>query len=582
MNVATSQTFSPNTKKRKPQTNNKGDWVEYKHPVIVSISAMRGGGKGGISDYLQQKYYDKYFTILHIFSARSLENIYPVINKNCGYHFDKIRQLMKNKFQTDYKKRPCRLIPSEEEHYIKEAERAGFIKKSDNRIRMTQDGVDFLNGELLHCNCSRALPVLLMIPDYIQFDYETVDRFNGVFWKDLDEYKQHLSEITTQDKQLLLDGKLKKPTYLKPSPLLKIKQFTVPTTELRITKFRSEWTDGVVQARDEHRILVMSPLFFEGEDKFVTLAEIATYHPILMNSSGHFNELTEKEVGKPYKYWSLKQKNYHLMAVFIDEARSVVPSSKLHGEKGAGKSKKSLFDKIPEMRHFKTFLYLIFQNPMDIYDGVRSQENFAIYKQTHPRLAGAESKWVFDRIEQDRFGFMKKFTRGKCDKVEKLKRFEKKFPKLTNYIDERRPRLEELPSDNAYIIKNGYIRLIKNGMGDFHHKQELESFTGDTGITWIVDREKRPEDVTKTKKETKSMAQQMKKIKLDIFKRMRYSVEVEKKDFTSIGADLVQMQVDNIIPDMGYAGKSRTYFSNMYNKWKKKYDDSTPELSKIR
>ena len=115
-------------------------------------------------------------------------------------------------------------------------------------------------------------------------------------------------------------------------------------------------------------------------------------------------------------------------------------------------------------------------------------------------------------------------------------------------------------------------------MGNFHHKQELESFSGDTGITWIVDREKRPEDVTTTKKETKSMAQQMKNTKLDIFKRMRYSVEIEKKDFTSIGADLVQMQVDNIIPDMGYAGKNRTYFSNMYNKMKKRYDDSTPKL----
>jgi hypothetical protein len=578
MNDSTSQTFSPNTKRRKPKPTNKGDWMEYKHPVIVSISAMRGGGKGGISDQIMQSYYDRHFTVLHIFSARSLENLYPMINKNCGFHFDKIRQLMRNKFPHTKHITPCRLRPNEEERYIKEAERAGFIKKSNDRIRMTQDGVDFLNGKLLHCRCREALPILLMIPDYIQFNDDTVDRFNGVFWKDLDEYKEHLSEITTQDKQLLLDGKLKKPTYLRPVPLLKIKHFTVPSTELRIEKFRSEWTDGVVQARDEHRCLIMSPMFFEGQDKFVTLAEIASYHPILMNSSGHFNELTEKDVGKPYKYWSLKQKNHHLMAIFIDEARSVIPSSKLHGESGAGKSKRNLYDKIPEMRHFKTFLYLIFQNPMDIYDGVRSQENFAIFKQTHPRLAGAESQWVFDKIEQDRFGFMRKFTRGQCDKLDKLKSFEKRFPKVTDYIDQRRPRLQELPSDNAYIIKNGYIRLIKNGMGKFHHKQELESFTGDTKITWIVDREKRPDDIVKTKKETKSMAQQMKKVKLDIFKRMRYSVEVEKKDFTSIGADLVQMQVDNIIPDMQYAGKSRTYFSNMYNKMKKRYDDSMPEL----
>ena len=135
MNNSTSQTFSPNTKKRKPQTNNKGDWMEYKHPVIVSISAMRGGGKGGISDQIMQSYYDRHFTVLHIFSARSLENLYPMINKNCGFHFDKIRQLMRNKFPHTKHITPCRLRPNEEERYIKEAERAGFIKKRDDGIR---------------------------------------------------------------------------------------------------------------------------------------------------------------------------------------------------------------------------------------------------------------------------------------------------------------------------------------------------------------------------------------------------------------------------------------------------------------
>ena len=93
MNDTTSQTFTPNTKKRKPQTNNKGDWMEYKHPVIVSISAMRGGGKGGISDEILQRYYDRHFLVAHLFSARSLENIYPIINKNCGFHFESLHFL---------------------------------------------------------------------------------------------------------------------------------------------------------------------------------------------------------------------------------------------------------------------------------------------------------------------------------------------------------------------------------------------------------------------------------------------------------------------------------------------------------
>jgi len=116
----------------------------------------------------------------------------------------------------------------------------------------------------------------------------------------------------------------------------------LPTTESRIIKFRVEWTQSVLQARNEHRILVMSPLFFEGTDKFVTLEQIATYHATLMNNSSHFERLTEKKVGKPYKNWSLKQKNYHKIALFIDEARSVIPSSKLHGEAGAGKKQESI------------------------------------------------------------------------------------------------------------------------------------------------------------------------------------------------------------------------------------------------
>ena len=578
MSTLQNAVFVPTVKSRENKSKTKGEWLEFDSPVITSVCAMRGGGKTGISDYMMQRYYDKQFTVLHLFSARSLENLYPIINKNCGLHFDKMKQFMQNKFQSDYRKRPCRLRPSEEEYYAKQVERVDFVKRVDSGFKLTKAGADFLNNKQLHCKCSKSIPILLMIPSYIIFDEDTIDRFNGVFWKDFDEYKQHNSEITTEQKQLLLDGKLKKPSYLRPTPLLKIKHFTVPTSEQRIIKFRGEWTDGVLQARSEHRLLIMSPLFFEGMDKFVTLEHIATYHAVLMNTSGHFNELTEKEVGKEFKYWTLKQKNYHKMAIFIDEARSVIPSSKLHGESGAGKSKKALFDKVPEMRHYKTFLTFLYQNPMDVYDGIRHNNNLTIMKRTNVELAGSEWKWLFDKIENDRYGFMRYLTKRKIDDIKKLKGFEKKYPKLAKYIDERRPRLESLPSDKAYVIQYGKIRLIKNSMGSWHHKQEMESFSGDTGIKWVVDREQRPEDVTKTKKEVKSEAQRMKAIKLDIFKRMRYSVDVEKKNFTAIGADLVQMQVDGVIPDMGYAGKNRTYFSNMYNKWKKKYDDSTPDI----
>jgi hypothetical protein len=318
----------------------------------------------------------------------------------------------------------------------------------------------------------------------------------------------------------------------------------------------------------------MSPLFFDGLDKFTTLEQIATYHAILMNTTGYFDMLTEKQVGKPYKQWSLKQKNYHKIALFIDEARSVVPSSKLHGEAGAGKSKKALFDKVPEMRHYKTWLHFLYQNPMDVYDGIRHNDNMTIMKRTSPQLAGADWKWVFDKIERDRFGFMKKITKGRCDHVSKLKIFENKYPNATKFIDDRRPRLESIHSDKAYVIRYGKFRLIKNSMGSWHHKQEMESIKGDTGIMWKIDREKRPEDSTKTKTEEKKEMKHLKAIKFEIFKRMKYGFDIEKKEWDVIGKDLIQMQSDGLIPDMGFAGKDKVYFSNLYNRWKKKYSES--------
>jgi len=568
--------FTPSTKSKQIKVSKTGDWFDFEEPLIISIVGMRSGGKSGMSDYMLQKYYDQHFTILHLYSARSLENLYPIVNKNCGHHFDKIKQLIKNKFEKDYTKRPFRLLPNEEETYTKIAIDGGFIKKTpDDRIVITQKGADLVNNKLLHCSCRKALPVLLCVPDYIDFKEDTVLRFNGAYWKDFDEYKQYNSEITTQQKELLLAGNLLKPAYLRPEPLLKVRQFVVPTTEIRIMKFRVEWTESVLQARKEHRILVMSPLFFEGADKFVTLAEIASYHAILMNMSGHFEKPTEKSVGKPKKYWTLKQKNSDKIALFIDEARSVIPSSKMHGEAGAGKSKRALFDKVPEMRHFKTWLFLFYQNPMDVYDGVRNQGNMTVMKRSHIQLAGAEWKWIFDRVERDRFGFAKKILNRQIEKIEQLKMFENRYPKLKKYIDERRPRIEKLSTDKAYVIRYGTIRLIKNGMGSWHHKQEMDSIRGDTGLEWTVNREKRPEETTKTKTEVNKEKKQMKAIKEDIFKRMKYARETEQKEWVDVAKDLVQCQEDGIIPDMKYAGKDGDYFSNLYNRWKKKFE-STP------
>ena len=68
-------------------------------------------------------------------------------------------------------------------------------------LELTTKGISFLKGNELHCKCSKAYPIVWLVPDYIEVNQESLDRFNGAIWKDFDEYKQHNSEITTLKKK---------------------------------------------------------------------------------------------------------------------------------------------------------------------------------------------------------------------------------------------------------------------------------------------------------------------------------------------------------------------------------------------
>ncbi len=560
---------------KKPTSND--EWLDFEEPLVVPANGKRGGGKGGIMDYMAQRYYDEHFTVLHIWSARSFENLYWCINKNCDLHFRKIKQLLKNKFYKD-EFRPYRLPPNEEEKYINLAERGSFIKTKNGKItKLTKEGYQLVTNQMIHCRCRKAIPILWVVPEYINFDTETIDRFNGVFWKDFEEYKNNMSEITRKEKELLIKGKLKKPIWLRPKPLIKIVKVTVPTGSgksgvERKDKFYNEWVNAMVQARDEHRVLVVTPMMFEGQDKFDFIAEVFRIHMNVMYKSGHFKPLTEKDVGKPYKYWNKKQRNWHKVAIFMNEARSVTPSNKLSGEKGAGKSKRTVYDIVPEMRHMKTWYHTDYQSPNDIFDGIRNNSDFVIVKRTSLNLIGADWKWFFQRIENDRFGFAQKLVKG-LDDIEQLKNFEMREPKLKEFLDVRRPRIGELPSDKAYIVypDNSFI-LIKNPMGQFHHKLSTEDFLLDSGIIWSIDREIKQEEEPKTKTEQKQQSKLKKEESKMLFNKMTYLKEVEKKDWKAIKEDLLQCQNEGMFTCFNIKGMSNVTLSNKYGKLKRKYE----------
>lgn len=576
-----SSDFIPNFKQRIPQKNSSKDWLDFEEPQILFFQGMRGSGKSAMVNRTVERLYHEGFLVLHIWGARSLENLYYAINKNCRTHYDKLKTIV-DAF-TDSSDKGLRatcvsngLTNEEYEKYLEIAIATDLVEKTgDKTYRITKLGYQLQKRELLHCNCSRAYPILLAVPDYVEFDQESLDKFNGCYFKDLKHYSQYFCEITTENKKLLQEGKLLIPEEFRPKPLIKVAQFTTPTSTDRKIKFHDEFTKIILDARNDHRIVVMNPSLFEGEmDKFDTITEIFKMIPYLMIRSGHFKALTVNDVGKPRKYWTKKQKSWHKVVIVVNELRSVSPSSNLHADKDAGKSKKAVFGFVPEARHFKTWFLGDYQDPEDLYSGIKKQGNLTIIKRGSRNILGENFKWLFDKVEYDRIRLARKAW-GKAkfvEKIEHLKGLEYSNKNFKKYLDQRRPYVDDLPDNKAYVTwQNQEIKLVNVELPSFHHRQSTEDFLLDTGIRWTVNTKKKPhEQSTVSKKERRESIQNMKKIKEDILLRISQMREVEKKSWTQIKEELVELQKVGIIPQMGYDDKSTIYFSNLFGEWKKK------------
>ncbi|MHA7647335.1 hypothetical protein [Nitrosopumilus sp. S4] len=576
--MSTTETFSAKSKSNVVKKLSSSKWLDPEEPQVILYQGMRNSGKGVAVDATAEKLYNEGILILHLWGARSFENLYWAINKNCGDHFSKMKDVM-NYYFGKFAKPPIQIgkIPEFEKYQgiLEDSKFIRFIEKDGRKfVEATEKGISFLKGNELHCKCSKAYPIVWLVPDYIEVNQESLDRFNGVLWKDFDEYKQYNSEITTEQKRLLLEGKLAKPEYLRPKALIKVAQFTTPSSANRTEIFKNEFTKIVLDARKESRIVVMNPAIFEGQvDKFETLTAIIKMIQFLMNKSGHFTPLKESDVGKERKYWTKKQKSHHKVAIVINELRSVAPSSKLSGEAKAGLSKKAIFDFIPEARHFKTWFLGDYQNPQDLYDGVRHQANLVIIKRASKNILGEDWRWLFDKVQKDRLGFAKRFGISKqIENIGQLKFYESRYPKLKKYLDDRRPAPDNLPDNVGYVTYvNNEFRRETIGMPKFHHKQSTEDFINDTGIHWKTVENKKPtESKTLTKSEQKKSVQAKKQIKDDICKKIQVWREKEQKSWELIKDELTLQESEGIIPDMGFSTKTTVYLSNFYGTWKKK------------
>lgn len=557
--------FTPTFKSKKPKKFMDEKWLRTDEPQVILFQGMRGGGKGVAVDKTAEELYKEGVNIWHIWGARSFENLYWAINKNCKEKYDKIKLILRgfeNNVPLKKWARHNRIFEKEFEYYFEIIKNNGLVSVSEDMIRLEKLGREFLNGEVLHCNCHKSYPISWIVPDYVEIDQESLDRFNGQYWKDMEEYKEHFLEITSHEKQLLLQGKLKKPKQYAPKPKIIIKTITPPTNASRKEIFQKQFTDIVVHAREENRIVVMNPAIFEfANDKFDTLAEIIRMIPYLMNKSGLFSPLSESDVGKPKKYWTKKQKSWHKVAIIINELRSVAPSSRLSGEKESSKSKKAIYDFIPEARHMKTWFLGDYQNPDDLYAGVRYQANIVVIKRASRNILGSDWTWLFEKIERDRMGLLRKAGK-RIERPEEMWQYER-HPQIKKYLDDRRPRIDEMADNIGYLtFINGEVARWRFDMPSFHHKMSLEDFQKDTGIMWKINTKKAPKETTATN------SQQNKKIKEDILKKIHQMHADDDKSFKQIKDELVQMEKNGVIPNMGYEDKEPIYFNNLWNRWK--------------
>jgi len=521
--------FIPKLEPRIPEKFSEGNWLDYEEPMVTLCQGMRGSGKSVAIDNIAEKLYNHGFLVLHLWGARSFENLYWSVNKDCEKKYKTIRKLLEFTVSTTSVIKCAKMNGMSEvegEYYKQLMLQLGLIKTVSDEDKITNEAIEFLRGDKLHCKCNKAYPTVWIVPDYIEVSQDSLDRFNGVYWKDFEEYKKYLIDISTQDKKLLNEGKLKKIKYLRPKPLIIVKQITTPTSRQRKEIFREQFTEIILEARKQHRVVVMNPAIFEvAMDKFDTIAEIFRMIPYLMNKSGHFKPLTENDVGKPRKYWTWNQKSWHKIVIIINELRSVAPSSKQHGEKEASSSKRAIFDFIPEARHYKTWFLGDYQNPQDLYDGVRYQANIVIIKRASRNILGADWSWLFDKTEARQISKTNQLLRRyEIKNISQVEMFKKKYQKLRTYLTNTVPLIGELPSNQGYItFPTNETKRQRFDLPSFHHKTSTEDFILDTGITWTVNKDRKPQETkTVTKSERKQLIQQKKAIKQENMKKIQY------------------------------------------------------------
>lgn len=531
----------------------KESFLDVNMPQKIFYQGKSVTGKGVARERCIEVYYDNGITCAELWAARNNENMFYAYNNNCQKLWEFVMKFLKylseQNMTTSDRKSAMRYMDMYNDEmfdfYMNDMIYSKWIKVKDNMIALTKEGFETLNDEPLHCNCNRAYPILFMVPDYVHISQESIDRFNKKYFWDYKEYQEAWQKGYVRESMEKSTNfwKVEKPQQLQTS-ILKVVYFSVPTATKK-DRFIDQFARYLMQARDEHRILVQNPRMFAGDDKFRTLAAEINSLPAITQK--HFIPLTEEQVGKPRYQWSKYELSYAKLAIGLGELKTIAPSHKLSGEQKSSDTKRALFDKIGEWTHWNMWLVGDYQNPEDLYSGVRYQSDYIVIKRASRNLLGSDFAWLFDDIEENR---KKMYMRlGISEEVlEKMPWLIDKS--IHTRVNKKWCRVQNLPDYLSIVtdIDNTfYYRKI--GANQHHHKHrkdnsdvvfKLDITMVDTETGQVITADNIPqEDGDEEEKQPKTKKAKSKQEKME---RMDYKLNTQHKTFQEVVIDEVGEQ----------------------------------------
>ena len=433
--------------KDEPTLENYDDdaWIDPNSQNFYLCIGERGFGKGVFDEFVANELYDSGITIIDLHGADNLENFFWCVNLNHGKEHDA--------WKTEH--------PNEREP--------------------------------LECECSQAYPILIICPNYVEWDQKSLDFANGKYYtREQWENKMRDGEtLEPYDKT----NPPEKPIELQPEPLIVVKHVPLPmkSRNAKNAEFIEAFTSALLQARKERRILCVNPKMWlpEHESYHFKSLEIIL-RQIRHIAYEHFQPLTEEALGRKKKDWTVQELSWHRTAIIIREASEILPQ----GTKGdfSGDSllsKKGMMGLVKKSRHESVNLILDTQRYSDIFPPVRDEHSILVLKHTPDKLQGEELKKYEDKIDLKREAILEKFNYNK-----------KGFKKA----NKRYPNIKKMGYNYAYIIKSDDVpRLETIPMPKFHHKLPTDNWCNLMQVYYTINK-----DLIKVTQESKIDATNLK------------------------------------------------------------------------